>query len=71
MEDIVCPLDWRYGSKEMRSLFSKEGVLRKRVLVEIALLKALNKIGLAKEDDIKKVEEVSYTIKPEEVDDLE
>lgn len=71
MEYDICPLEWRYGSNEMRLLFSKEELLKRKILVEIALLKALSKVGLLSEDDVKKVEEASLLIKPEEVDKLE
>ncbi|QGA54958.1 adenylosuccinate lyase [Sulfolobus sp. E5-1-F] len=71
MEDSICPLEWRYGSNEMRKLFSREEILKTRIQVEIALLKALSKYGLVKEEDIQKVEKASLTIRPEEVDELE
>lgn len=54
MEYDICPLEWRYGSNEMRLLFSKEELLKRKILVEIALLKALSKVGLLSEDDVKK-----------------
>ncbi|MEM0131086.1 MAG: adenylosuccinate lyase [Saccharolobus sp.] len=71
MERDICPLEGRYSSDEMRKLFSRDEVLRRRIAVEIVLLKALNKIGLVSEDDVKKVEEAAMLIKPEEVDELE
>jgi Adenylosuccinate lyase len=71
MEDGICPLEWRYGSNEMRKLFSRGEILKRRIQVEIALLKALSKYGLVKEEDIQKVEKASLTIRPEEVDELE
>ncbi|WP_338599949.1 adenylosuccinate lyase [Sulfolobus tengchongensis] len=71
MDESICPLEWRYGSNEMRRLFSREEVLKRRIQVEIALLKALSKYGLVSEDDIQKVERAAMTIRPEEVDELE
>ncbi len=69
--DDVCPLEWRYGSKEMRYLFSREHIIKTRINVEIALLKALQKLGYVNTDDIKKVTEESNNIRIEDIDALE
>jgi adenylosuccinate lyase len=42
----VCPLDYRYGSKEMREIFSEEGKLRRLLLVEAALAEAQAEVGM-------------------------
>ncbi len=42
----VCPLDYRYGSKEMRDIFSEEGKLRRMLLVEAALAEAQAEVGM-------------------------
>lgn len=67
----ICPLDWRYGSKEMRFIFSREGIIKYRIKVEIALLNALKKYGYVSEEDIKKVEEISKNVKLDEIDEIE
>ncbi len=36
----VCPLDYRYGSQQMRLIFSEEGKLQRMLLVEAALAEA-------------------------------
>ncbi len=69
--DDICPLDWRYGSEEMRRIFSREHVIETRMRVEIALLKALAKLGIASEEDVKVVEEASKKVTIEEIDELE
>ncbi len=43
----VCPLDWRYGSEEMRRLFRVEELVRRFVEVEIAIMAGLEEAGLA------------------------
>ncbi len=67
----VCPLDWRYGSKEMRELFDKESILKTRLEVEVALLKALRDIGLVSDNDVKEVEEKTKEVTSNEVEELE
>jgi adenylosuccinate lyase len=42
----VCPLDYRYGTKEMRDIFSEEGKLRRMLLVEAALAEAQARVGM-------------------------
>ncbi|MEW9490825.1 MAG: adenylosuccinate lyase [Candidatus Aramenus sulfurataquae] len=71
MMDDICPLDWRYGSEEMRKIFSREHVIETRMRVEIALLKALARLGVASEEDVKEVEEASKKVTIEEIDELE
>ncbi|MCS7099124.1 MAG: lyase family protein, partial [Sulfolobales archaeon] len=43
----VCPLDWRYGSEEMRKLFRVDSLVRRYVEVEVAIMAGLEKAGLA------------------------
>ncbi|BCS91997.1 adenylosuccinate lyase [Metallosphaera javensis (ex Sakai et al. 2022)] len=69
--DVVCPIDWRYGSEEMRRIFTREGIIKYRIRVELALLHALKELGYLSEDEYVKVEKASESITPEEVDKLE
>jgi adenylosuccinate lyase len=46
----VCPLDYRYGTKEMRGIFSEEGKLRRMLMVEAALAEAQAKVGMIPSD---------------------
>jgi adenylosuccinate lyase len=43
----VCPLDWRYGSDEMRRLFILEEIVRRYLQVEKAIMVGLGAAGLA------------------------
>lgn len=42
---LICPLDYRYGRKEMKAVFSEENRLRTQLLVEAALARAHAKAG--------------------------
>ena len=42
----VCPIDYRYGSEEMREIFSEEGKLRRMLLVEAALAESQAQVGM-------------------------
>ena len=42
----VCPLEYRYGSNEMREIFSEEGKLQRMLLVEAALAAAQASVGM-------------------------
>ncbi|MEM2826362.1 MAG: adenylosuccinate lyase [Sulfolobales archaeon] len=43
----VCPLDWRYGSEEMKKLFRVDNLIRNYVNVEVAIMAGLEEAGLA------------------------
>ncbi|MCS7385448.1 MAG: adenylosuccinate lyase [archaeon GB-1867-005] len=55
----VCPLEWRYGSQEMKRLFTKENLLRVRLMVEAALAHGLAASGII---DPKAAEEIERAI---------
>ena len=42
---LICPLDYRYGRKEMKAVFSEENRLRTQLLVEAALARAHAQVG--------------------------
>ncbi|EHP69522.1 MAG: adenylosuccinate lyase [Metallosphaera yellowstonensis] len=69
--DYVCPLDWRYGSEEMRKIFERESVLKYRIRVELALLNTLSELGYLPKTDVELVSRVASKVTPEEVDILE
>ena len=68
---FVCPFEWRYGSGEMRAIFSREHVLEKMIEVEVAIMKGLEAVELAPKDCWKKVLSIVKAVSPEEVDELE
>ncbi|MBB5253170.1 adenylosuccinate lyase [Sulfurisphaera ohwakuensis] len=71
MENSICVLDWRYGSKEMRELFQRATILKRMATVEVALLYALSKIGLVREEDILVVQKNIDKINISRVEELE
>jgi adenylosuccinate lyase len=65
----ICPIEWRYGSYEMKSLFSRENIFNVMKEVEVALLEALEEIGIAEDGLSSSLRELK--ISPEEVDRIE
>ncbi len=65
----VCPLDWRYGSEEMRKVFLVDNIVKKYVEVERALVCALEEVGIAEPGSCEKVKNVE--VSPEEVYEME
>ena len=59
----VCPLDFRYGRPEMKTVFDEETRLQKLLDVEAALAQAQAKVGNIKQehaDIIKKTASTRY-----------
>ncbi len=50
MTMLICPLDYRYGRKEMKEVFSEENRLRTQLLVEAALARAQATVGSIPEE---------------------
>ena len=67
----ICPFDYRYGSKEMRDLLKRESILRRFIEVEVALMKALEEAGFAPRGCYEVLSECAFSVRPEEVDELE
>jgi len=58
MSDYVCPLDYRYGRREMKAIFSEKSRIEYQMQVEAALARAhakLGEIGQADADEITRV----------------
>ncbi len=68
---IVHPIDYRYGTPEMKRIWSEESRIKRMIRVEIALLKALAKKGYISMDAVKKISERARRIKPERVKEIE
>lgn len=47
VSDRVCALEWRYGSSEMRRLFTQENIVKTMARVEEAILEGLVEAGIA------------------------
>jgi len=56
---LLCPLDWRYCSSEMRKVLSEEYRVEKMIDVEKALFEALHDIGLVSDECVKRIREIS------------
>ncbi len=67
--EYVCPLDWRYGSEEMRRLFRVHNIVETYVKVERALVCTLEELGIADPGSCERVTKAE--VKPEEVYELE
>ena len=46
MSNLVCPLDFRYGRKKIKKIFSEESKLSYLLQVEAALAEAAPRVGL-------------------------
>ena len=60
MSDYVCPLDYRYGREEMKSIFSETSRINYQLKGEAALARAhatLGEISQAAADEITRVAE--------------
>lgn len=68
---IVHPIDYRYGTKEMKRIWSEDSKIRRMIWVEIALLKALAKKGYLSYEEVKKVKDAAKKIKPQRVKEIE
>lgn len=71
MSSEICPLEWRYGSEEMRKLFSREEIMKRRLEVEVALTYGLAKAKIVDSWVPKIVEESIGKISIKRVDELE
>jgi adenylosuccinate lyase len=69
----VCPIDYRYGTKEMRAIFSEEGKLRRMLMVEAALAEAQAKLGMVPPDAAAAISEAALSgrVTTQRVDELE
>ncbi|KUO40875.1 MAG: adenylosuccinate lyase, partial [Candidatus Hadarchaeum yellowstonense] len=55
MKVPVHPIEWRYGSEEMRSIFSVESRLQRMLDVEASLARALARVGLVPKRDAERI----------------
>ncbi len=68
---IVHPIDYRYGTEEMKRIWSKESRIKRMIWVEIALLRALAKKGYLDEEKVRKAQEKALKVTPERVKEIE
>ena len=69
----VHPIDYRYGSEEMRRIWEEENKLQKILDVEAALARAHAKVGNIPEESARVISEKANTkyVKPERVKEIE
>jgi len=69
----LCPLEFRYGSNDMRVIFSRENIIKKMIEVELRLYKALEECGIIPKGYYEAFSKCvgSITVRPEEVDKRE
>ncbi len=68
---IVHPIDYRYGTPEMKRIWSEESKIKRMIRVEVALLRALAKKGYLSEEEVEEVKRKSLQISPEDVKRIE
>lgn len=67
MMNVICPLDWRYGSEEMRGLFLTEAIIKRFIVVEKAIMKGLEEMGYAKKGCSEVIDECAQSITASDV----
>jgi adenylosuccinate lyase len=67
----VHPIEYRYGTPEMKRIWSEDSKIKRMIRVEIALLRALAERGYLSIDEVKKIRKKALTIKPERVREIE
>jgi adenylosuccinate lyase len=68
---IVHPIDYRYGTPEMKRIWSEESKIKRMIRVEIALLKALAKKGYLDHALVEELKKNALKIKLERVKQIE
>jgi adenylosuccinate lyase len=68
---IVHPIDYRYGTPEMKRIWSEDSKIKRMIWVEIALLRALAKRGYLDEDKVQKAQEQALNVSVERVKEIE
>lgn len=67
----IHPIEFRYGTPEMKSVWTEEAKLRKLLMVESALARAEAEVGLIPEEDAKIIAESMDKVKLERVKEIE
>ncbi len=70
MSDL-CPFNFRYGSEEMRAVFSRASMIKRYVLVEAAVMKGLEAAGFAPKGCWREVLRCGAELRPEDLDAVE
>ncbi|MCS7119320.1 MAG: adenylosuccinate lyase [Archaeoglobaceae archaeon] len=68
---MIHPIEYRYGTKEMKRIWSEESKVKRMIRVEIALLKALSKMGYLNIEEVERVRKKALKISPARVKQIE
>ncbi len=68
---IVHPIDYRYGTPEMKRIWSEESKIKRMIWVEVALLKALAKKGYLSKEEVEEVRKKALRVTPQRVKEIE
>ncbi len=68
---VVHPIDYRYGTPEMKRIWSEESKIRRMIWVEITLLKVLSELGYLSREEYERAKMESRKITPERVREIE
>lgn len=68
---MIHPIDYRYGSEEMRTVFSEDTKLERMLEVEVALVEALAELGKVPKSAVDDVRDGSKNVKLERVKEIE
>lgn len=68
---MIHPIEYRYGTKEMKRIWSEESKIKRMIRVEVALLKALAKSGFLSEEEAERVRKNALKVKVERVREIE
>ncbi|MEM0203856.1 MAG: adenylosuccinate lyase [Archaeoglobaceae archaeon] len=68
---MIHPIEYRYGTKEMKRIWSEESKIKRMIRVEVALLKALAKKGFLSEEEAERVRRNALKISAERVKEIE
>ncbi len=68
---IVHPIDYRYGTDEMKRIWSEDSKIKRMIWVEIALLRALAKKGYLSEEKVRKAQEQALKVTARRVKEIE
>lgn len=68
---MIHPIEYRYGTREMKRIWSEESKIKRMIWVEMALLKALAKKGYLGYEEVENVRKKAIRITPARVREIE
>ncbi|AKG91436.1 adenylosuccinate lyase [Geoglobus ahangari] len=68
---IVHPIDYRYGTDEMKRIWSEESRIKRMIWVEVVLLRVLSEMGYLSREEYEAVRKNARSISPERVREIE